>query len=78
MFLAFNDSNQNNDMTLVQARHVVKAIALRDGVGIQITVTAHGDMRSKTHTIMGLSLQDFITKLERAELCLSLNIRESV
>ncbi len=78
MFLAFNDSNQNNDMTLIQARHVVKAVALRDEVGIQLTVAAHGDIRSKTHTVLGLSLRDFITKLERNELCLSLNIRESV
>ena len=76
MFLAFNDSNQNNEMTLVQAQHVVKAVALRGEVGIQITVAAHGDMRSKTHTIIGLSLQDFITKLERTNQCLSLNLKE--
>ena len=76
MFLAFNDSNQNNEMTLVQARHVVKAVALRDGSGVQITVAAHGEMRGKTHTVMGLSLREFITKLEDADQCLNLNIKE--
>lgn len=76
MFLAFNDSNQNNDMTLVQARNVVKAVSMRDGSGIQITIAAHGDMRSRTHTVSGISLREFITKLEDAGQCLNLNIKE--
>ncbi len=76
MFLAFNDSGQNNDMTLVQARNVIKAVPLRDGDGIQITIAAHGDMRSRTHTVSGLSLRAFITKLEDAGECLNLNIKE--
>ncbi len=76
MFLAFNDSGQNNDMTLVQARDVVKAVALRDEVGIQITIAAREDRIKRTHTVSGLSLREFITKLEDAGECLNLNIKE--
>lgn len=76
MFLAFTDSDQNNDMTLIQARNVVKAVPMRDGTGIQVTVAAHDHMRPRTHSVVGLSLREFITKLEEAGECLNLNIKE--